>query len=217
MKKKFRLPAALITSLLLTFGLAAGPVSAASAPKIEDIEYDGGGKVEVDFYGKVSYHNSSVSVKDADGKTYKAQITERDDDDLTFKIKNYKKGKKYRFTIKGIAKRGSGNYSSVSGKVKIPSAKVAVKEVDYDVEDKAVEIDFKDKVKWDSPTVSIADSQGSEYCLSILEKDNDSIEVSVDALTIGETYSYTITGVNSQGQSGSRTITGTFIARDIDD
>ena len=196
MKKKFRLPAALITSLLLTFGLAAGPVSAASAPKIEEIDYDGGGKVEVEFY--------------------RARIIKRDDDDIKFQINNYKKGMKYRFTIRGIAQRGSSNYTSVSGKVKIPSAKVAVKEIDYDSEDKTVEIDFKDKVKWNAPTVSIVDSQGNEYSINILEKDNDSIEVSVNALTIGETYSYTVTGVNSLGQSGSRTLTGTFVARDRD-
>ena len=216
MKKKFRLPAALITSLLLTFGLAAGPVSAASAPKIEEIDYDGGGKVEVEFYGNISYHNSSVTVKDANGKSYRARIIKRDDDDIKFQIYNYKKGMKYRFTIRGIARQGSSNYTSVSGKVKIPSAKVAVKEIDYDSEDKTVEIDFKDKVKWDAPTVSIMDSQGTEYSINILEKDNDSIEVSVNALTIGETYSYTVTGVNSLGQSGSRTLTGTFVAKDRD-
>ena len=91
-----------------------------------------------------------------------------------------------------------------------------MKEIDYDSEDKTVEIDFKDKVKWNAPTVSIVDSQGTEYSINILEKDNDSIEVSVNALTIGETYSYTVTGVNSLGQSGSRTLTGTFVARDRD-
>ena len=88
MKKKFRLPAALITSLLLTFGLAAGPVSAASAPKIEEIDYDGGGKVEVEFYGNISYHNSSVTVKDTNGKSYRARIIKRDDDDIKFQINN---------------------------------------------------------------------------------------------------------------------------------
>lgn len=217
MKKKFRLPMAMVMSMMLAFGLAAAPVAAASAPKIEEIDYEGKGKVEVEFYGKVSYSDASVAVKDTSGNKYTAKIVKKDNDDITFKIKKYKTGTTYKFTINGISKRGSGDYTSVSGKVKIPaSGKVKVKSVDYDASDREVEFELKGKVRWKKPTVTITDANGNNCCTGILEKDSDSIEVSVKKLTLGDTYSYKITGVKNRDGGSYKTVTGTFSARDND-
>ncbi|MBQ9016091.1 MAG: hypothetical protein IJ109_08210 [Firmicutes bacterium] len=201
-------------SLVLAFGLAASPAAAASAPEIEDIDYEGKGKVEVEFYGKVKYHETGIKVTDTKGTSYKTKIIEKDSDDITFKIKNYKKGETYRFTIRGIKKRGADSYTSVSGKVKIPkSTKVVVKDIDYDANDREVEFEFKGKVKWKSPTVTIT-RNGKDYVKKIKHKDSDELEVKVRNLSYGKTYHYTITGVKNSGTGDFKTITGTFKAID---
>lgn len=216
--KKLRLPAALAMSLLMAFGIAASPVAAASAPKIDDVDYEGKGKVEVEFKGKVRYSNSSVTVKDASGKAYTAKITDRDSDDITFRIKNYKTATTYHFTIHGIKKRGASSYSSVSGKVRIPAAgKVKVKDIEYDADDQQVEFEFKGKIKWAKPVVTITDANGTNYALGIADRDSDSIEVDVDALTEGATYTYKITGLKNRESGDAQTLTGSFEAWDDDD
>lgn len=120
MTRKKRMPLILLAVALLVIAQIL-PVSAA-APKKESVEYKGNGRVDVEFRTKVNYKNTSVTVKDSSGKKYKAYIVDKDSDDLEFRIKNFKKGKSYRFTIDGIRKRGTVRYSSVSGTVKIPKA-----------------------------------------------------------------------------------------------
>lgn len=117
---KKRMPLILLTVALLVFAQII-PVNAA-APKKESVEYKGNGKVEVEFRTKVNYKNTKVTVKDSSGSRYSAYIVDKDSDDLEFRIKNFKKGKTYSFTIDGIRKRGTVKYSSVSGTVKIPKA-----------------------------------------------------------------------------------------------
>lgn len=127
MKNKKRLPIIFLTAAIMIIA-AAVPASAAS-PKKESIEYKGKGKVEVEFIGKVYYKKPYVTVKDTSGKKYSASIVDRDSDDLDFRIKNYKEGKTYKFTIKGVKKRGTSKYGSLSGTVKIPSAKKAAADI----------------------------------------------------------------------------------------
>ncbi len=91
----------------------------ASAPSKEKVSYLGSGKVEVDFLGDVEYRKPKVTVKDASGKKYKASIYKLDDDEIKFKIKNYKAGKKYKFTITGIREEYTSKYGKVKGKVTI--------------------------------------------------------------------------------------------------
>ena len=60
----------------------------------------------------------------AGGRLVKGEIRflyEKDSDDLEFRIKNYKKGKTYRFTLSGVKQIGDVSYGKVSGKVKIPA------------------------------------------------------------------------------------------------
>lgn len=214
MKKKMRLPIAMLLSLMLTLSMTAVPSFAGSAPSIEDVEYEGSGKVDVEFYGDVQYKKTKVTVKDSSGKKYSASILHKDDDDIKFKIKKYKTGKTYKFTISGIKRYGASKYTSVKGKVKIPaSGKVKVKDVDYDAEDQTVDIEFKGKVKWNSPTVSIT-KNGTNYALNIVERDNDSIEVRVNSLNIGSKYSYKVTGVKNRDGGSYTTVKGSFTAYD---
>lgn len=109
--------AAVLAAVLLAVPMV--PASAA-APDIRKVQYEGKGKVDVDFSGKVSYKNVKVRVKDTDGKSYAAKILDRDSDDLEFKILNYKEGKTYRFKIYGIRAKGTSGYKNVLSRVKIP-------------------------------------------------------------------------------------------------
>ena len=120
----FRL--ALVALMSLTMVILSAAAVFATAPTIEKVKYDGKGKVEVDFVQNVSYKNVKVTVKEPSGKTYKAKILEKDGDDLDFKLKHYKAGKKYKFTISGIKVQGSKKYGKVKGSVKVPAkAKVS--------------------------------------------------------------------------------------------
>ena len=94
----------------------------ASAPVSEKVKYEGSGKVEVEYIGHVKYKNSKITVKDTGGNKYGVRVIERDDDETIFKIKNYKAGKTYNFTISGIKKAGTSTYGKVKGSVKIPKA-----------------------------------------------------------------------------------------------
>ena len=120
MKKlsRIRLP---IVMLLIAIMILGSTVSVfASAPKIKKVEYEGKGKVEVDFAKKVSYKNVKVTVTDTQGNKYTATIVDKDKDDLTFKIKKYKTGRTYNFKITGVKVRGTSKYGTVKGTVTIP-------------------------------------------------------------------------------------------------
>ena len=52
--------------------------AASAAPEIEKTEYEGKGKVDVEFYGKVQFYKAKVSVKKlSTGKVYSADILRR--------------------------------------------------------------------------------------------------------------------------------------------
>lgn len=182
-----------------------------AAASIKKVEYEGKGKVDVNFKSKVKYKNLKVTVKDSSGNQKKAKILDKDNDDLDFKILNYKDGEKYTFTIKGIRKKSESNYSSVSGSITIPKANgsISIKKIEYDAKDKEVSFDFDCKVQWKSPKVTI--KKGSKnYVKKIKEKDNDDIEVSVKKLKKGVTYKYTISGIKKKGEKSYTSISGSF-------
>ena len=116
--------ARLTISLLAAMSLMiAGSVTVlAAAPSVEDVEYKGKGRVEVDFRQDVSYKKSvKITVKDTSGKKYKVKNVWKDDDEIKFTIKNFKKGKKYKITIKGVKQWGTSGYGKVKTSVKIPA------------------------------------------------------------------------------------------------
>lgn len=210
MKKKLL---ALVISVMTI--MATTVPALAATPTIEKTEYEGSGYVEVDFTRNVQYKNAKVSVKDSSGKSYTATIKKRDNDDLTFYVKNIKAGKKYTYTISGIRAGRSGSYKKVTGKFTVPAKnKVSIKSVDYDREDRELEIEFAGKVQYKSTKVTVKDSAGKSYTVKILEKEKDSIEVRVKGLKVGNRYTVTVSGVRS-GSSGSYTsVSKTFTAID---
>ena len=131
MKKTLTLVLALVCLIC-----AAIPAMAATA-SIKRTEYEGSGYVEVDFKMDVQYKSAKVTVKDSDGKSYTAKISDKDEDDMTFKVSGIKDGKTYKYTISGVRSGGSGSYDKVSGSFKVPSAKkLSIKSLSYDRGDK---------------------------------------------------------------------------------
>ncbi len=118
-----RLPVAVIIILAMALSLIAVP-SFAAAPHKERVKYLGNGKVEVEFDDDVDYKNrrTKVIVRDTSGKRYKASVYKKDDDELRFRIKKYKRGKTYRFTIRGVRDEDTRKYGNVRGKVRIKKA-----------------------------------------------------------------------------------------------
>lgn len=212
--------AALAASMVMSMGavssFAAGSTaSSSSSPKIEEVDYEGNGRVDVDFYGKVKYKNVKVTVKDTAGKKYTAKVTAKDNDELDFKVSNIKAGKKYKFTISGIKKSSAKKYTSVKGSFKVPGVKkIVVQDIEYDAEGREVSFEFRNHVQWKNAGVSIKDANGKGYAVRIVEKDNDELDVKTTGLTEGETYTYKIKGIKAEGASAYTTITGTFTAYD---
>lgn len=83
-------------------------------------EYEKKGLVEVEFRTNVTYQKPHVAVKDSTGKSYKAVIIERDEDDLTFRVKKYQTGKKYTYEISGVCAAGETAFRTVKGSFRIP-------------------------------------------------------------------------------------------------
>ena len=204
-----RLFALLLAAALL---LSAVPAFAASA-SIRKVEYEGSGKVEVEFKKDVQYKSAKVKVTDSDGKSYTAKISDKDEDDLTFKVSSIAAGKTYKFTISGVRAGRSGSYGSVSGSFKTPSAKkVSIRSLDYDREDRELEIEFNCDVQYKSLKVEVQDANGKSYSVKIRDKDEDSVEVRISGLKKGTKYGVRVSGVRAEGADSYTYVSKTFRA-----
>ena len=186
----------------------------AAAPVIRETDYEGRGLVEVEFTKKVQYKNVKVTVKNAAGTKMTAVIREKDDDDLTFHVKNVKPGEKYSYTISGIRAGRTGKYQSVSGTFRVPKWDPLVKEIDYDTEDRALEVEFVKRVQYKSLRVTLKDARGNAIRCRILEKDSKELELFVPGgLKVGAKYTLTISGIRPRGSGSYTTITNVFQAK----
>lgn len=189
----------------------------AEAPTIEKIEYEGNGIIEVDFHRDVTYENLTVEMKDLDGNAYPVTIFVQDDDDLTFRAEELKGNTTYEITISGIRSGMSGDFETVTGQLSLPETSVpAIKSVEYDGEDRELDIDFVEAVDYDSANllVEVSDSTGTTYTTRIIETDSDSLELQVDGLTYGEMYLVKVSGVSLRGQSSFVSASMEFTAVD---
>ena len=71
-------------AMCLAMGMTVIPASAAksSAPKIDDVDYSGKGKVQVEFTEKVKYKKAKVTLKDNKGKKYKATAVKKGKEEI---------------------------------------------------------------------------------------------------------------------------------------
>jgi hypothetical protein len=151
-------------------------------------------------------------VADESGGKRKVSVVEKGSDELVFAIKDYKAGQTYSYTIEGIKVREDADSVKLSGDITIPSSYgvVPVKEVVYDQDSHQVEIEFDTRVEWETPTVVI--TNGSYNMVTGIDEYEDSeIEVSVEELSKGATYKYTISGVRARNSKGAfGTVSGEF-------
>ena len=199
-------------ALALMLTCAAPGLSALAAGSIRNTEYGGDGRVEIEFDTSVTYGDLKVSVADESGGKRKVSVVEKGSDELVFAIKDYKAGQTYSYTIEGIKVREDADSVKLSGDITIPSSYgvVPVKEVVYDQDSHQVEIEFDTRVEWETPTVVI--TNGSYNMVTGIDEYEDSeIEVSVEELSKGATYKYTISGVRARNSKGAfGTVSGEF-------
>lgn len=150
-----RLLASMLAFAMAFNTLLVMPVSAA-APQKKSIKYEGYGKVELEFRSNVQWKNAKVTVKDSTGKAYSVKILNKDNDEIEFKILQFKQGQKYTCTVSGVRQGRSGSYGKVSGSVTIPTTKVS--------ESKAVSIALNDAVK--KYKIKKADAKGIDLDIS---------------------------------------------------
>ncbi len=204
---------------LLALGLLVGTCASYVAAhgsghaSVARVEYEGNGKVDVDFHGRVAYNNPVVTVKDADGKKYSAKILERDSDDLDFKADGVRSGKTYTFTISGIQKSGTSAFTSVSGRFTVPSvSKVTINELDYDAEDRELSVEFAHRVHYSGTKLTLKDSAGNKITVTAIEKENDEMELRTARLQRGKKYTLTISGIKHQSANAYTSVTKSFTA-----
>ena len=199
-------------ALALMLTCAAPGLSALAAGSIRNTEYGGDGRVEIEFDTSVTYGDLKVSVADESGGKRKVSVVEKGSDELVFAIMDYKAGQTYTYTIEGVKVKNDAKSVKLSGDITIPSSYgvVPVKEVVYDQDSHQVEIEFDTRVEWETPTVVI--TNGSYNMVTGIDEYEDSeIEVSVEELSKGATYKYTISGVRARNSKGAfGTVSGEF-------
>lgn len=201
--------AMILAALILTIPALA------AAPEVVKTEYEGNGIVEIDFRQDVSYENLTVTVKDAAGTQYAVTILGRDDDDLTFRAEGLVPGETYDIDVSGVRSGRSGEPGSFSVQVALPEAGVpAIEKVEYDADDRELEIDFLEKVDFSNVTVEITDLNGTVFASRVRESDDDSLEVLAEGLTVGGRYLAKVSGVSLRGLNDFRTATVEFTAVD---
>ena len=207
---------------LLTIAIAAAMLLAipalAIAPEAYRAEYEGNGRVEIDFRNNVTYENPTVQVAPADflseAPALTARILELDNDDLTFVVEGILPETTYNYTVSGVREGRTGDFVSITGAVTTPAeCAVVISELEADVEDGEIEIEFLERVDYDNPTVTVTKADGTVLETRIEEREGDGIEVRAKGLVRGEEYTVTVTGVALRGIGNYSTVTRNVIAR----
>jgi len=213
-----KLLAIVIAAVLLAIpALAASEFFAtepAAEPSFFRAEYEGNGRVEIEFKRDMSYQNLSVEVLNPFGQPEDVTLIEVDDDDLTFSVADVRDETTYTFTVSGIREGRTGDFGAITGQFTTPGPDdVVITELEGDVEDGEIEIDFLGRVRYDNPAVTVTRADGTALDARITDRENDSIELRVSGLTRGEEYTVTVTGVAPQDSGVFGSVTRTFIAR----
>lgn len=197
--------AIVLTALIITCA-AAGAQAALQARA----EYEGFGLVDLDLNWDVNWTEPQVSVSDANGNTVDAQVFRYDSDDVDFWVSDLQEDQTYTFNVSGIS-----DGSTVSSEFFAASERsTMIHSVEYDAGDRELDVEFAMDVEYNNPSVTVSDSAGNTYECSILERDNDSLEVAVKGLTRGSTYTVTVSGVKGYVQNTFETWSREFKAID---
>ena len=83
---------------------------------------------------------------------------------------------------------------TTSGEEVVSTEKIKIDYVDYD--NGVVMVNFKTKVKWKNPTVSVNDGDGNTYSAKVGDTDSYSCEIHVTGLLGGMEYTFTLGGIS---------------------
>lgn len=230
MKKTAAIACAFMTGCILC---STTPVQAANATftastkdtskiTVEEVEYDLVDRydaIEFDFLTGIQLKRSAtVTVKDNSGNKYNAKISDHVYDDISLDVTGLKAGKTYTVKIKGIKQSSASKYGTLTVQFSIPKATgLKVREVDFDHDDRELSFEFNKNVNYNNVKVVITNTSGTKtYSTQMVEKDKDELTVRVNGLSVGKSYKYKITGVKAAGSSTNKTLTGSFVAIDLD-
>lgn len=77
---------------------------------IADVDFDADdAELEIDFNGRVSYHNPELRVTDAAGTVYAANIVELDDDSIEARVDGLVRGETYSLELSGVQLANGGS------------------------------------------------------------------------------------------------------------
>lgn len=118
--------------------------------EIDDVNFEDG-RIDVTFKEKVKWKNPTVSVRDENGQSYSAMITDTGSDSCEIEIRGLVGGMDYTFTLAGVAPRDGGSYASVRGYFDTP-----------DIADELTEEDETDEETEEEETVATEPSKPTE-------------------------------------------------------
>ena len=91
-------------------------IAAKNEVLIQEVEYDRtANEVNFEIQGSVKWKKAKVVITDSKGRNYVKRIIEKDKNEIAVKVKKLKAGKKYRYKISGVARKGSCKYKTVKG------------------------------------------------------------------------------------------------------
>ena len=173
-------------------------------------EYEGFGLVELDLNRNVSWLEPLVTVTDANGNTFEAQVLKYDRDDVNFWVPNLAEDQLCTGAVSGTENGETVSFEFYA------SSQVSsmIRKVEYDAEDRELDIEFTMNVEYRNPSVTVTDASGAQYETRILERDNDSLDVRVKGLNRGDSYTVSVSGVRGQTFETFETCSLDFVAWD---
>ncbi|MBP3737125.1 MAG: hypothetical protein J6I56_08910 [Lachnospiraceae bacterium] len=73
-----------------------------------------------------------------------------------------------------------------------------------------VDVDFRTRVQYRNPKITVKDNTGKSYTAIITEKDSDDLEFTIRRFAPGRRYTYKITGIRALGDKSFGSVTGTI-------
>lgn len=101
----------------VTFSIPSSSSVSKTSLAVDEIEYDyDDSEISIDFINKIRLSkDASVIVKDSDGRTYDAEITDYDSDEVEITVwDDLKYGNTYTVEIKGIKAKSASSYTAFS-------------------------------------------------------------------------------------------------------
>lgn len=145
--------------------------------EIDDVNFEDG-KIDVTFKEKVKWKNPTVSVRDENGQSYSAMITDTGPDSCEIEIHGLAGGMDYTFTLGGVAPRDGGSYGSVRGYFDTPDIADELTEED-DTEDEE-ESGETESEKPQEPTAEVTQPETQPAPTESSEKETEVTEPEED-------------------------------------